>query len=833
MRLNFLASALPQLAVIQHGGGMASTQLNFDLDEEEERGTLGAPVFGSPPVRLHDKRLDFSQSKDKSRVNQLKGRRRSTIGARGSPETNELIRYIAQQRLKTPPSTPGQTPTVTPHRSPFSHGLSSLKQKMASFQSLLEEEENQRPAGDGKADERATLVSEKENRSPQGNPVPAAPPSSKKRRTGPSRQVVKETREAACSAVDTLSSLLTPVGPKQMDVRQAGSEEPSCTELRGYGTEEAVGHSPFHSPGPRSSGCKKVSFSPTYSSPEGQRTRFSQYRSPCIPLTLGPVDSAWNEPLSLPSALLQTSHPAAAGEVSEKAGNSEQPKKKRVHFGVPLSPEFFDKRLPPSTPLQKGGTPAHLSGSGGSRLRSLLKTPQRSPLSLPQPDFNSPSLSGPSSPPPSGCRSNEMQAASTEDQEQISVSVCVTDPVDRKEALGSGEDAVCSPDVAPQVHEETTRRESSLPDATPEPPGAPSGEVETGAEPTPEPPSSTGAPARPRGRKRKQVTETDSAAARRPSRNAAISASGKMKGSAGKRRWGNKAVDRSLYGKRDFASKNPGLSPITETLSSTSRSPTPERRRASDRRAEDSGEVCDPSMPLVQTMADAISAASLWRRRFGDPSSEQEVNSRPEDCPVGEATGGDAPYDPDALPDGRDLELRLSEGRRSNAQIKGSPELPLQAPPRSRGAWRGTEPQKGPHPPTWGRERGREDRGEQRGGDLRHSGRTGGGGESGSGPAWDRAAPPRSYEAGETEEALPPWHQVEFSIEDVLQSQPTRGRRSVRRSLRNQSHTDPLASGLAWVPCSPAADRRSVRRQTRGRRSSTHAPPTLTEDPSL
>lgn len=72
-------------------------------------------------------------------------------------------------------------------------------------------------------------------------------------------------------------------------------------------------------------------------------------------------------------------------------------KKKRVHFGGPLSPEFFDKNLPPSTPLQKGATPARAPTPGGSlQLRSLLKTPQRSESQTPQaqPDLSSPTVFG-------------------------------------------------------------------------------------------------------------------------------------------------------------------------------------------------------------------------------------------------------------------------------------------------------------------------------------------------------------------------------------------------------------------------------------------------------
>lgn len=48
-----------------------------------------------------------------------------------------------------------------------------------------------------------------------------------------------------------------------------------------------------------------------------------------------------------------------------------------MRFGGPLSPEFFDKHLPPSTPLRKGSTPARAATPGGA-LRSALKTPQGS-----------------------------------------------------------------------------------------------------------------------------------------------------------------------------------------------------------------------------------------------------------------------------------------------------------------------------------------------------------------------------------------------------------------------------------------------------------------------
>ncbi|XP_009891048.1 PREDICTED: antigen KI-67 [Charadrius vociferus] len=51
-------------------------------------------------------------------------------------------------------------------------------------------------------------------------------------------------------------------------------------------------------------------------------------------------------------------------------------KKKRVSFGGQLSPELFDKSLPPNSPLKKGATPARLSLPFGNSPRAVLKKAQ-------------------------------------------------------------------------------------------------------------------------------------------------------------------------------------------------------------------------------------------------------------------------------------------------------------------------------------------------------------------------------------------------------------------------------------------------------------------------
>ncbi|KAM6432475.1 cell division cycle-associated protein 2 isoform 2-T3 [Liasis olivaceus] len=68
------------------------------------------------------------QCKEESKNILKKFRRRSTIGARGSPENNSLIQYIAQQRRMKTQETLSQF-------SPFQHQNTLLKDKIAAFQS--------------------------------------------------------------------------------------------------------------------------------------------------------------------------------------------------------------------------------------------------------------------------------------------------------------------------------------------------------------------------------------------------------------------------------------------------------------------------------------------------------------------------------------------------------------------------------------------------------------------------------------------------------------------------------------------------------------------------
>ncbi|NXX77089.1 KI67 protein, partial [Urocolius indicus] len=67
--------------------------------------------------------------------------------------------------------------------------------------------------------------------------------------------------------------------------------------------------------------------------------------------------------------------------ISEKR-KSEDPllqpsgKRKRVSFGGHLSPELFDKSLPPNSPLKRGAIPSRLSTPFENSPRAVLKKAQ-------------------------------------------------------------------------------------------------------------------------------------------------------------------------------------------------------------------------------------------------------------------------------------------------------------------------------------------------------------------------------------------------------------------------------------------------------------------------
>ncbi|XP_048044874.1 cell division cycle-associated protein 2 isoform X3 [Megalobrama amblycephala] len=496
-----------------------------------------------------DSFLSSSKIKDKSRVAQLKARRRSTIGVRGSPETNSLICFRARQAAKTPPRTPQLL-----QGSPFLSRCDSLKKKMAAFQCLMEEddEEDEQKKNEENESAKSTLAKDSENGklSMQSPFTSMTPPPSKKRCWAPPGE---------CKDKITKTPLPYPTFTTQQE--------------------------------------------------QGVKCSESQTQRP-----LSGVDSdAKNELLSLPMLSKPDVKPA-----DENMGSAIH-KKKRVRFGAPLSPEFFDKTLPPSTPLQKGGTPMCLPSSTGPK-RSLLKTPQRCEAPLPQPDFNSPQNNGASPVLVIDRHSSgllysdevfeEIKKISFPSMEEESPSHKPSENCKVVDALSAedpgqpqAEDAEVMNAAFQEEEDEpsNSQTEEKLPYPTGDQPLALSIVVDQDSESSS---NSSTEPARSRCRKRKQPGESEPEK-RRSSRTAAASASGKMKTPGVKRRFGNKEVDRSLYGKRDYASKNPLLSPIFEMMS-TSLNNTPTQTQSGKLTDGEQDSNQTPNVPHSKTVCPMV-----------------------------------------------------------------------------------------------------------------------------------------------------------------------------------------------------------------------------------
>ncbi|XP_048849134.1 cell division cycle-associated protein 2 isoform X2 [Brienomyrus brachyistius] len=841
----------------------------------EDADELGQAIAGSteknPPLdfsRVTPSRFGIStesfipssRNKDKSRLSQLKARRRSTIGVRGSPETNSLIRYMAQQKCRTPPSLPP---------SPFiAHGFSTLRQKMASFQSLLDIDEVPKaellPGVEQKeVSDESSAVSAKENMDPQGCLVSATPPSYKKPRM-------------ECVQVSPyflmFSSPPAPCSPVQHPGPPLDAVVPDCPEL-----QYAIYESPLSCRAAHPGGSDPERLPPA-AAQQAHSTGHTRPDSNGLHL---PDEPSAPRSGSLMFLSPPAEHSTSAGEVTS-AADGLLSTKKRVRFGAPLIPELFDMTLPPSTPLQKGGTPARLIGPAETPFRSLLKTPHRSPQHFPQPDFGSPSETRGAPP--------EMQFDPTEhnreDDECPQVSLLDVTEDSKCTLSTSGVAPAPIASCQPQSGMIPPVRQDSLAGTHPEsePPSA-----------TEKPPTET-APACSRGRKRKILTTR-----KRASRTAAVCASQKIKGSSRKKHWGSKEVDRSLYGKRDYASKNPTLSPISEAALSASSSPAPQPDHS---REQPSGELERPALEVPDAApgprgsdltASVIAAAAMWRMRFC-PRLEGPTKDHSDDLAGDtlEEEGPSAGPDQQSGKGGRrrpgvgcmvDIEMEPADGTNRAPSSYPTHSSGLADPPLEESTQVNSDPHKVGGDADWHTLQECSEPGTnsdeaapaQLGGSLIEIGvnqitkrsrkRKGRGGNSRRScrvqdsqvhilaeeqtPAQQVPDPSLSgvreearWEGGavmgvpstdssevsqgavRTDQELP-WQLPDFSIDDVLQH-PSRGRRSVRRSLRNQANMDPSECGLAWVLNTSPDISRSLRRG-----SKRWTRPTLPEEAGL
>ncbi|CAH6827082.1 cell division cycle-associated protein 2 [Phodopus roborovskii] len=488
-----------------------------------------------------------------------KTRRRSTVGVRGSPETNCLIRFIAQQR-----SLKNATRSPLAQNSPFqgSPGLcrhaSALKERMAAFRSAFHSvKETERITGGPaalKADGQSKTPSLTKKEGLVEYQQSGFPLNSSKRRRISSQSSPDDLSsikgklvhgqvlaERAC-AVGTPADLVeksSDIGPVQ-----PGYVVAPCPELK-----EA-------SHGPGVADCVESTQSAVAVSLDTPAAQVSADTAPATRSPVAPVCGSSSPPaktfvlrsvLKKPGKLFGENgkecnlcdggphlipDPSNCKEQRAGSENCKSPsflnlkKRKRVTFGEDLSPEVFDESLPANTPLCKGGTPARQRIVNAA---SPLQSPLHEQLLQPNFDDNEENLENiepaqisfailsPSKSSLSETLSGTNTCSSLSNREEISCSVGRPTRTShrRKQVMSFAEEDVCNSyttEAKPCKEKNMNRRKSQ---------------------------------------QRKCTSK-------------ALAGMKQILKSYRKKKRGKKSVEKSLYGERDIASKKPLLSPIPE-----------------------------------------------------------------------------------------------------------------------------------------------------------------------------------------------------------------------------------------------------------------------------
>ncbi|XP_027970012.1 cell division cycle-associated protein 2 [Eumetopias jubatus] len=510
-----------------------------------------------------------------------KSRRRSTIGARGSPETNHLIRFIAQQRSLKKAEKSSLTQNSPFLGSPVLYrNVNSLRERMSAFQSAfhcIKENENmidQPGFSEAEGEFKTTGSTKKESLGEcQESEFPAN--LSKRRRISYQSNFDENLTDAV--HLQILSGATSPNTGKMCAVESAPagfsekSFESGLTQF-GYLVGESVSLSELTE---ASSGVKVAECI------EGKRAwdavpldNFIEVSTDTTPQVRSPVttqckrDVPSSETFVLRSVLKKPSvklfpeglqehcdnlcddgtHPSLISNLAncckeQKAEGQENcnvpaflntRKRKRVTFGEDLSPEVFDESLPANTPLRKGGTPVCKKDLSSISPLLLEQSPVPGQLQLSQPNFDD-------------------KGENLENIEPLQVSFAVLSPLSKSsisETL-SGTDTFSSSKnhekIASHKVGRITRasnRRSQLITFAEE---NVCNLLNREAQPC----------------KEKKITRRKSQERKRtggvlPKKNQALKSCRKKKAK------GKKSVQKSLYGERDLASKKPLLSPIPE-----------------------------------------------------------------------------------------------------------------------------------------------------------------------------------------------------------------------------------------------------------------------------
>ncbi|XP_028922225.1 cell division cycle-associated protein 2 isoform X2 [Ornithorhynchus anatinus] len=373
--------------------------------------TRDQPVFKSPLnfATLTVEQLGITpgsftnSSPGKSPYLLKKSRRRSTIGTRGSPETNHLIRYIAQQKnLKSANKSPLAQSPSSAQACHFSHrnGV-SLKEQISAFQSVFHpmEENEGKPCFSGFLEEEEgefQVTGYVKNESPRNS----GDFSSKRRRVSYQQDLKENTvsGENKLAVIPKDCRVTFSEGARASGVDQSLScdEQPSVAQsgcfhlgavpladlsgtLNGAGAAGSVLEEISSNEASKSVKRVKMEESPHLgilkenmlpSTPLCKREVTSHFtlRSVLKKTPVKSLSGSWKEhrwatcedgsqPLSFSNTVkdyeeLKSDGGEAGILITQKTWQ------KKVTFGEYLSPEVFDESLPANTPLRRGGTPA-------------------------------------------------------------------------------------------------------------------------------------------------------------------------------------------------------------------------------------------------------------------------------------------------------------------------------------------------------------------------------------------------------------------------------------------------------------------------------------------
>uniref|UniRef100_A0A1D5QHZ1 Cell division cycle associated 2 n=1 Tax=Macaca mulatta TaxID=9544 RepID=A0A1D5QHZ1_MACMU len=505
-----------------------------------------------------------------------KSRRRSAVGARGSPETNHLIRFIArQQNIKNARKSPLAQDSPSQGSPALYRNVNSLRERISAFQSAfhsIKENEKMTDCPEfseaGRESEMTDLTRKEGLNVCQQSGFPAVL-SSKRRRISYQRdsdenltdakgkvtglQILSIDTDRAC-AVETsadLSEKSSKCGSIQSGVLVEESlplseltETSNALKVAdcvvGKGSSDAV--SPDMFTAEVSSDAVPDVRSPA--TPAGRRDLStpktfvlrSVLKKPSVKMCLESLQEHCNnlcdDDGTHPSLISNLPNCCKDKEADEE--NFEAPaflnmrKRKRVTFGEDLSPEVFDESLPANTPLRKGGTPVCKKDFDG--LSSLLLEQSSVPEPLPQPDFDD--------------KGENLVSVKSMEQPGAVAQACNPSTLGGTDTFSSSNNHEKIPSHKVGRITRTSNRRNQLVSFVEE---NVCNLLNTEVQPCKEKKSN-----------RRKSQETKCTKRALPKKNQVLKSCRKKKGK------GKKSVQKSLYGERDIASKKPLLSPIPE-----------------------------------------------------------------------------------------------------------------------------------------------------------------------------------------------------------------------------------------------------------------------------